>query len=114
MVGEWEKADPDPFPIFPVHSHMLPTGKVMLWPGDGISGNDPRSWDPATETISDPYPQPGSLTLPGYDVFCTGHSFLADGRLFVAGGQVGAEIALDWRTQVSMIPPRTFGLTCPL
>ena len=23
---------------------------------------------------------------PGYDVFCTGHVFLADGRLFVVGG----------------------------
>ena len=25
---------------------------------------------------------------PGYDLFCAGHSFLADGRLFVAGGHI--------------------------
>lgn len=78
MVGRWDLGPNLPF--FPVHSHVLPTGKVMIWPGDnGISGNDPRSWDPASQSIS-------SLARPGYDTFCTGHSFLADGRLFVAGG----------------------------
>ncbi|MGH3927101.1 MAG: hypothetical protein ACRDTT_30245, partial [Pseudonocardiaceae bacterium] len=52
----------------------------MIWPGDGgVSGNDPRSWDPADQSVS-------ILSKPGFDVFCTGHSFLADGRLFVAGG----------------------------
>ena len=67
----------------------------MIWPGDqGISGNDPRTWDPATETITNAYPQPGSLALPGYDLFCTGHSFLADGRLFVAGGHITNPVGL--------------------
>ena len=56
----------------------------MIWPGDaGISGNDPRSWDPANQSVS-------LLTPPGYDLFCSGHSFLADGTLFVAGGHNGA------------------------
>jgi hypothetical protein len=36
---------------------MLPTGKVMIWPGDmssptpRVSGNDPRLWDPATTAM---------------------------------------------------------------
>ncbi len=60
----------------------------MIWPGDqGISGDDPQSWDPATETIS-------TLTRPGYDTFCTGHSLLADGRLFVAGGHIANGVGL--------------------
>ena len=35
MVGRWSSV-PN-FPFFPVHVHVLPTGKVMIWPGD-ISG----------------------------------------------------------------------------
>ena len=81
VVGAWSTANPNPFPFFPVHSHILPTGKVMIWPGDGVSGNDPRSWDPATQTGA-------LLPKPGYDTFCAGHSLLADGRLFVAGGHI--------------------------
>jgi hypothetical protein len=86
VTGRWDPAIDLPF--FPVHSHTLPTGKVMIWPGDGgISGNDPRSWDPANQSVS-------TLTPPGYDVFCAGHSFLADGRLFVAGGHVQNGVGL--------------------
>jgi hypothetical protein len=60
----------------------------MIWPGDqGISGNDPRAWDPANQSIS-------TLTPPGYDLFCAGHSFLADGRLFVAGGHIQNGVGL--------------------
>jgi len=77
-IGRWSLGPNLPF--FPVHAHMLPTGKVMIWPGDGgISGDDPRAWDPATGVVT-------QLAKPGYDLFCTGHSFLADGRLLVTGG----------------------------
>jgi hypothetical protein len=34
------------------------------------------------------------LALPGYDPFCSGHSFLADGRLFVAGGHIQNNVGL--------------------
>ena len=45
VAGQWSSVPALPF--FPVHMHLLPNGKVMLWPGDaGISGNDPRLWDP--------------------------------------------------------------------
>ena len=91
VVGRWSRV-PD-LPFFPVHVHVLPTGKVMIWPGDiggqppGASGNDPRDWDPATATVS-------PLTKPGYDLFCSGHAFLADGRLFVAGGHMDNGVGL--------------------
>ena len=70
--------------------HLLPTGKVMIWPGDdGIGQNQqPQSWNPADQTVS---------TLPrvaGYDIFCSGHSFLADGRLFVAGGHIDTGVGV--------------------
>ncbi|MGH2488448.1 MAG: hypothetical protein ACRDFR_02350 [Candidatus Limnocylindria bacterium] len=31
-IGQWSLVNPLPF--FPVHTHMLPTGKVMIWPGE--------------------------------------------------------------------------------
>ena len=82
-VGAWS---PGPtWPEFPVHAHLLPTGKVMIWPGDqGISGNNqqPQSWIPGDQNVS-------PLTrVAGYDLFCSGHSLLADGKLFVAGGHI--------------------------
>ena len=88
-AGEWSTVSPA-WPFFPVHTHALPTGKVMIWPGDaGISGNDPRSWDPANPGLS-----PSPLTPPGFDLFCSGHSFLSDGRLFVAGGHIQNGVGL--------------------
>ena len=88
VMGKWSPVNSLPF--FPVHSHALPTGKVMIWPGDGgISGNDPRSWDPANENAA-----VTPLARPGFDTFCTGHSFLADGRLFVAGGHIQNGVGL--------------------
>jgi len=87
VSGEWSLVAP--LPYFPVHTHMLPTGKVMIWPGDGgVSGNDPRSWDPASGSVT-------SLSKPGFDIFCTGHSFLADGTLFVAGGHISNNVGLS-------------------
>jgi galactose oxidase-like protein/List-Bact-rpt repeat protein/Kelch motif protein len=86
VVGQWI-AGPT-LPYFPVHTHLLPDGRVMLWPGDqGISGNDPRLWDPATGQVS-------LLAKPGYDVFCSGHAFMGDGKLFVAGGHVQNGVGL--------------------
>ncbi|MGH8563209.1 MAG: galactose oxidase-like domain-containing protein [Gammaproteobacteria bacterium] len=83
VIGQWSLVRPLPF--FPVHTHMLPTGKVMIWPGDenggGVPGTEFRSWDPANQSVS-------ILSKPGYDLFCSGHSFLADGTLFVAGGHI--------------------------
>lgn len=84
--GQWTTLTQLPF--FPVHDHLLPTGKVMMWPGDaGISGNDPRLWDPANQTVT-------LLPKPGYDIFCSSHVFLADGRLLVAGGHIQNGVGL--------------------
>ena len=85
-TGLWENG-PN-FPFFPTHTHLLPNGKLMIWPGDTVSGDDPRVWDPATDTLT-------PLAQPGYDVFCTAHLFLPDGRLFVAGGHIKLSTGLN-------------------
>jgi hypothetical protein len=86
QFGQWTTLTTLPF--FPVHAHLLPTGQVMIWPGDaGISGDNPRLWNPADQSLTTP-------PAPGYDVFCSGHAFLADGRLFVAGGHIQNGVGL--------------------
>lgn len=74
-VGQWSAVQN--WPIVAVHSHLLPNGKVLFWPySDGI-----YVWDPATAAVS-------SAANAGRNVFCSCHSFLADGRLIVPGGHV--------------------------
>lgn len=96
QVGQWSA--PIPFGFVAIHTHVLPTGEVMYWEDRHLPG-DPehaaigeiRLWNPTTGAITTP------AMLPGYDVFCAGHSFLADGRLFVTGGHdaAGDGIGLD-------------------
>jgi hypothetical protein len=86
QVGAWETWRDLPF--FPVHSHMLPTGKVLIWPGDqGINGDDGRLLDPITQDLA-------SAPKANYDLFCSAHAFLPDGTLLVAGGHISNNVGL--------------------
>jgi hypothetical protein len=78
VVGQWSSAQP--WPYLAVHMHMLPTGKVAFW-ADYDNADNMQLWDPATGTIT-------SAAKAGYNIFCSGHTFLADGRLFVTGGHI--------------------------
>src|SRR6476619_4596943 len=57
-----------------IHMHLLPTGKVLMYgySADQHGHDTPRIWDPGT----------GDFTLVDTlkNIFCSGHSFLADGR----------------------------------
>jgi galactose oxidase-like protein/glyoxal oxidase-like protein/Kelch motif protein len=81
-----------PWPVVAIHTHLLPDGRVMTW---GHSG-DPTVWDPATNSFQSA-PNP-------IDIFCGGHSLLADGRLLVTGGNISNDHGLpnanlfDFRT----------------
>ena len=59
---------------------LLPTGKV-LYLSSYNDGTTPRIWDPASNSVVD-------ASLPGYNVFCSGHSHLSDGRLLITGGHI--------------------------
>jgi galactose oxidase len=85
-VGSW-----GPFFMMPnvaVHAHLLPNGKVLFWGRREINealdtiNTTPHIWDPVTKEFDKPAPPP----RPGYDLFCSGHAFLPDGRLLVTGG----------------------------
>jgi hypothetical protein len=84
-VGRWDRlTDLD---IFVVHAAVLPTGRVLLWSGTAEVG-DPmvsRVWDPATDGRT--------AQTYGEDLFCSGHAWLPDGRLLVAGGAPAGAMA---------------------
>jgi len=108
-VGQWSEVTS--WPLVAIHAHLLPTGEVMFWDRHDVGDGDPRAsegtgesahggggeeplgiivprlWDPVT----------GDLRLaaePPFDLFCSGHALLADGRLFVAGGHVVDNVGL--------------------
>jgi len=90
-TGKWGPLVP--WPIVPLHMHLLPTGKVLGWGKyedggvAGTHGSIPRLWDPAS----------GQFTPIQADtmLFCSGHTFLADGRLLVSGGHKADDTGID-------------------
>lgn len=83
--GTW-RPSANPSPVRAVHAALMRTGKVLLIAG---SGNDRDSFAAGTfrtavyDPVSDSFNT--NITTP-YDLFCSGHAFLPDGRLLVAGG----------------------------
>ena len=75
VSGQWSAVIS--WPATAIHTHVLPTGKVMFWP----YGDEPHLWDPVANTIT-------TLPLAGYNTFCSGHSLMADGKLIILGGHV--------------------------
>jgi len=73
-VGLW--SNKSVAPIVQLHAHLLLSGKVLTW---GHTG-DPQVWDPVSGAFK-AVPSPSLL-------FCAGHDWLPDGRLFVAGGHI--------------------------
>src|SRR2546430_7205371 len=81
VTGQWSA--PQPWPVTAVHDHMLPTGKVLFY---GYS-DEAWLWDPQTDGLT-----PAAHV--GYNIFCTGHSWMADGRLLVSGGHIANNVGL--------------------
>jgi len=97
VAGKWEA----PFDLknVAIHAHLLPTGKVLYWGRRSVVGDTAFTslnehacktylWDPATGVSEETKNSP---TLGGgqpVNLFCSGHSFLSDGRLLVVGGHL--------------------------
>ena len=93
LVGRWGPvAD---WPVVGVHNALMPDGRVLAYDsvGDNATETYPvhdhtraTLWDPATGT------QTPVWVDTGYNVFCSGLAHLADGRLFLAGGNLDAQL----------------------
>ena len=76
-VGLWSA--PRPWPVIAIHGALLPTGKVLHYSyPDETEHSRAMVWDPT----SDSFELVEGLT----DQFCSGLSFLGNGRLLVSGG----------------------------
>ena len=95
QVGRWSA--PFSIPVFGIHAVMLPTGKVMWWAYP--YGEDPKQdtaqawlWDPRTGAFKrvDPplWLDPADGQLKPANIWCSGNSLLADGRVLVTGGNL--------------------------
>ncbi|SNX61068.1 kelch motif-containing protein [Streptomyces sp. TLI_55] len=84
--GKWQIVQfPEEYRQNTIHAALLRTGKVLLVAGSGNNQDnfdakkfDSRIWDPVNGTIKK-VPTPS-------DLFCTGHTQLANGNLLIAGG----------------------------
>lgn len=84
--GRWQIVEfPEEFRQNTIHAVLLHTGKVLLVAGSGNNQDnfdgkrfDSRIWDPVKGTVQK-VPTPS-------DLFCTGHTQLADGNILIAGG----------------------------
>jgi Glyoxal oxidase N-terminus. len=89
-TGQWDA--PVDWAIVPLHVHLLPTGKLLAWGKFELDGTMamPRLWDPSVGP-------PGTAPMVHVDtmLFCSGHAFMADGRLMVSGGHKADDRGLD-------------------
>ena len=96
-MGQWS----EPFPLnnVAIHAHLLSTGKILYWGRrkefgsvqfDTLNDHACQTYilDPDTgksrQTTNEPALKDGSPV----NLFCSGHTFLADGRLMVVGGHL--------------------------
>src|SRR3954451_17819145 len=89
QIGQW--AAPFPIPIFGINAVMLPTGKVMWWSyplGPRFNTSQAFLWDPATGREKKVAPPIDSRTGEPANLWCSGQSLLADGRVLVTGGNL--------------------------
>lgn len=89
-TGKWSA--PFAWPVIGLHTHLLRNGKVLTWGKFG----DPYVWDPSARTFT---------AVPSPDwIFCSGHTFLSDGRLLVNGGHISDDHGLP---DVNLFHPGT-------
>jgi hypothetical protein len=112
-LGRWDR--PFSTPVTAIHLALLPSNKVVLWGEPG----QPWIWDPSTYPAD---PASGYTEVPtATELFCAGHTWLADGRLLVTGGQdplLGHDHGIPdvnyWTgTGWSSAPPMAFGRWYP-
>jgi len=96
LVGSWEVLNTD-LPIRAIHSTLLSDGRLLLIAGSGNSGANFAAgsfkavvWSPTSGAFKD-------IPVP-YDMFCSGHVTLPDGKVLIAGGTSAFPSAADGPT----------------
>jgi hypothetical protein len=106
--GQWSPVytiQPEGVFVVPVHMSVLPNRKVLMWDWDvNQTTTQTWLWDPATgEPPSGQLTNLQRITNSYTELFCSGHAFMRDGRLLVAGGgdnslqEIAHTSIFDWQ-----------------
>ena len=104
QMGVWRLLENDSV-VNPVHAALLHTGSVLFFAGSGNDVERHMALQYATAVWHYPaamYSQPPTPV----DLFCCGHSFLADGRLLASGGTGSTTRSTDCGRPSRSIPRR--------
>ena len=106
LVGNWSAVIPAP--VVPIFEALLPNGKILMW--DSVGDGPAESYPDQTFTRAAVY-DPQTFTskrvdVAGSNIFCAGFVQLANGNVFVAGGNADSALhgsrqthVFDWRTE---------------
>jgi Domain of unknown function (DUF1929)/Gylcosyl hydrolase family 115 C-terminal domain/Legume lectin domain len=82
VVGQW--APVKTLPVIPIHSVMLPNQRILFWDrATGGTDINPRLLNPDDTISATPHPV--------LELFCSGHTLDAQGRVMIFGGHDGAD-----------------------
>jgi hypothetical protein len=106
VVGSWSPVFAAP--VVPIFEALLPSGKILMWDSVGDAPAESYAehtftraavYDPATKTSK-------RVDVQGANIFCAGFVQLANGNIFVAGGNADSGLngirkthVFDWRTE---------------
>ncbi len=103
-------------PLVPVSAALMPNGRVLMWSaeekfsfGAATGRTYSLTYDPAANSVSE-----RTVTETAHNMFCTGTTNLADGRLFINGGISAANTSIfdpvtsAWTTGPAMNIPRGY------
>lgn len=110
LGGEFESATT--LPLVPVHLSVLPNGKILFWERDFVRDSNNNIIVDSSGRVTQVTGKSKALvwdrtaqSFKGVDnihtnLFCSGHSFLPDGNLFVAGGHKDPDRAGETETNI--------------
>jgi galactose oxidase len=101
-VGAWEP--PRPWPAVAIQAALLRTGEVLHY-GKAPSGlgSEAVVWDPVADVFTN--------VDADADLFCSGLSFLPDGKLYITGGNDGSGCLLQGIPDTHTFGPLNFAWT---
>ena len=106
LVGSWSQVIPAP--VVPIFEALLPNGKILMW--DSVRDAPAESYPDHTSTraaVYDPKTNTSKrVDVAGSNLFCAGFVQLANGNVFVAGGNADSALhgsrhthVFDWRSE---------------
>jgi hypothetical protein len=93
IVGQWSGVES--WPVLGVHATLMANGKVLAFDSVGDNATETYQnhsftratvWDPVTNQHTD------VRSDTGYNLFCSGHANLPDGRVYIAGGNLNSAL----------------------